>query len=62
MDEPASVQIARMVCQLVVALAILGVSLILVLTHPEYNSAVALVIGVVMGSYFGQSLMHRHSH
>jgi hypothetical protein len=51
-EEAASVQITRLVCQLVVTVSVLGAALLLVLTHPEYNAGVALVCGVVLGTWF----------
>jgi hypothetical protein len=50
--EAASVTITRLVCQLVVTVSVLGAALLLVLTHPEYNAGVALVCGVVLGTWF----------
>jgi len=50
--EPASVVITRLACQLLVTLSVLGAALLLVLTHPEYNAGVALVCGVVLGTWF----------
>jgi hypothetical protein len=50
--EPASIQITRLVCQAAVTLIVLGFSVFLILTHPEYNAGVALVCGVVLGSWF----------
>lgn len=50
--EPASVTVTRLVCQAAVTLIVLGFSVFLILTHPEYNAGVALVCGVVLGSWF----------
>lgn len=51
--EPVSVQITRLVCQLVLGIAVLVTSLVLLLTHPEYSAGAALAVGVVLGSGFG---------
>jgi predicted membrane protein len=50
--EDARVTATRLVCQLLVTLSVLGFSVFLVLTHPEYNAGVALVCGVVLGTWF----------
>jgi hypothetical protein len=50
--EDPRVAVTRLVCQVLVTLAVLGFSVFLVLTHPEYNAGVALVCGVVLGSWF----------
>lgn len=50
--EPASVTVTRLICQAAVTLIVLGFSVILILTHPEYNAGVALVCGVVLGAWF----------
>ena len=50
--EAASVTVTRLICQAVVTLIVLGFSVVLILTHPEYNAGVALVCGVVLGSWF----------
>jgi len=50
--EAASVTVTRLACQMIVTLTVLGCSVLLVLTHPEYNAGVALVCGVVLGSWF----------
>lgn len=50
--EPASVVITRLACQLIVTISVLAAALFLVLTHPEYNAGVALVCGVVLGTWF----------
>lgn len=50
--EPASVTVTRLICQAVVTLIVLGFSVVLILTHPEYNAGVALVCGVVLGAWF----------
>ncbi|HEY1292969.1 MAG TPA: hypothetical protein VGJ60_07820 [Chloroflexota bacterium] len=42
----------RLVCQMIVTLTVLVASVLLVLTHPEYAAGVALVCGVVLGSWF----------
>lgn len=51
--EPSSVQITRLVCQLVLGLAVLTASLVVLLTHPEYSAGAALAVGVVLGNGFG---------
>jgi hypothetical protein len=64
--EPASVTVTRLVCQAAVTLIVLGFSVFLILTHPEYNAGVALVCGVVLGSWFavpsGMSWGRRRRH
>jgi hypothetical protein len=50
--EPASVTVTRLICQVIVTLTVLGASVLLVLTHPEYGAGIALVCGVVLGSWF----------
>jgi hypothetical protein len=50
--EPASVTVTRLICQVLVTLSVLAAGLLLVLTHPEYNTGVALVCGVVLGTWF----------
>jgi hypothetical protein len=50
--EDARVTATRLVCQMIVTLTVLVASVLLVLTHPEYAAGVALVCGVVLGSWF----------
>jgi hypothetical protein len=50
--EAASVTVTRLICQVLVTLTVLGASVLLVLTHPEYGAGIALVCGVVLGSWF----------
>jgi hypothetical protein len=50
--EPASVTVTRLICQVIVTLTVLGASVLLVLAHPEYGAGIALVCGVVLGSWF----------
>jgi hypothetical protein len=50
--EDPRVTATRLVCQLIVTLTVLGASVFLVLTHPEYGAGIALVCGVVLGSWF----------
>jgi hypothetical protein len=52
MDEAPSVAIARLICQLVLSLAVLLGGIYLVVLRPEYIAGVALAIGVVMGAWF----------
>lgn len=50
--EDARVAATRLVCQLIVTLSVLVLSVVLILTHPEYNAGIALVCGVVLGTWF----------
>lgn len=50
--EAASVTITRIVCQLVLSVGILVVCLWLALVHPEYNGAVGLLVGTILGAWF----------
>jgi len=50
--EDPRVSATRLVCQMIVTLSVLSFSVFLVLTHPEYNAGIALVCGVVLGSWF----------
>jgi hypothetical protein len=50
--EASSVAIARLVCLLVMSLAILIGGALVVLSRPEYIAGVSLAMGVVMGAWF----------
>lgn len=51
--EAPSVTITRLVCQFLLSVGALAVSLFLLLTHPEFVGGIALVTGVVLGAWFG---------
>lgn len=53
--EAASVTITRLVCQFLLSVGVLGASLYLLLTHPEYTAGIALLAGVTLGAWFGIS-------
>lgn len=51
--EAASVTITRLICQFALSVGTLFVALWLLLNHPEYSAGVALVSGIVLGTWFG---------
>jgi hypothetical protein len=53
--EAPAVTITRLVCVLVLTLVILCGGVALILTHPEYTSHAALVIGLVIGAWFSNA-------
>jgi len=50
--EAPSVTITRLICQLLLSVGILSVCLWLLLTRPEFNAAVGLLTGTVLGAWF----------
>lgn len=57
--EAASVTVTRLICQLVIALVVLGGAVVILLNHPEFSNAALLCVGVVLGAYFGASGLSR---
>jgi hypothetical protein len=53
--EAPSVTITRLVCQLVLALVVMFAAGLILLTHPEHSGSASLLIGIVLGSWFGIS-------
>jgi len=51
--EAASVTITRLLCQFALSVGTLCVALWLLLNKPEYAAGVALVAGIVLGTWFG---------
>ena len=51
--ESPGVTITRLICQLILAIAVMIGATIVFLTHPEYAVSASLLIGVVVGSWFG---------
>lgn len=52
-QESPSVSVTRLVCQLVLSLAVMSGGVALLLSHPEYSGGIALAIGMILGAWFG---------
>jgi hypothetical protein len=51
--EDWRVSVTRLICTLILSVGILTVCLWILLTRPEYNAAVGLLTGTVLGAWFG---------
>lgn len=51
--EAASVTITRLLCQFALSVGMLFVALWLLLNYPQYVGGEALIVGVILGSWFG---------
>jgi uncharacterized membrane protein YfcA len=51
--EPASVTVTRLICQLILTLTIFIGAGLLMIAHPEYGYGVSVLLGALIGSWFG---------